>query len=494
MIKTLDLGCGDKPRNPFHAEELYGIDVRDNLAGTIRSADLAIEPIPFDDNSFDYVTAYDFLEHVPRVVYAPQRRNAFVEVMNEVYRVLKPGGIFFSQTPGYPHGMAFRDPTHVNFITEETFPQYFDDQLRWASIYGFKGAFRVRQQKWVGQHLIAALQKTRSPDWPTPPTPDNYRVTVVIPVHDARATIAGTLDAILAEAIDDIEILCIDDASTDGTTGILNEYAAKNRCIKVIATPQRLGWTPRLLNFALPHVTGTYLLYATQDRPFSTAGLREMRAQAIETGADAVISDGSLQDGGRLLNKSPGMAATIHDGRDVCLRSLGVDLRHAVLWNTQLVKQVGFGEFSSNADAYTVRRLLLECRKVVMTAEPCLYRQEPDVRVDGPGNSTIFDEPLTRLRIAQLLCQNGVDLGIVQREFIDAKAMMTRLENQLTGEWSNSWHADDVTSSQAAIASFNQYLQAEQIFAWSGETKPTSNRYAKWRNSLRKLPKKLGLR
>ena len=158
--KSLDLGCGLQPKNPFNAQEVYGIDVRDDAEAHIVKADLVIEPIPFPDDSFDYVTAHDFLEHVPRLIYLPQRRNAFVEVMNEIHRVLKPGGVFMSFTPAFPHGPAFRDPTHVNIITEETFPLYFDDKVRWAWMYGFRGSFQILSQEWRGVHLMSLLRKT----------------------------------------------------------------------------------------------------------------------------------------------------------------------------------------------------------------------------------------------------------------------------------------------------------------------------------------------
>jgi SAM-dependent methyltransferase len=159
MSKSLDLGCGLQPKNPFNAQEVYGVDVRDDAEAHIVKADLVVEPIPFPDDSFEYVTAHDFLEHIPRLIYAPQRRNAFVEVMNEIHRVLKPGGIFMSFTPAYPHAAVFRDPTHINFITEETFPLYFDNQLRWASVYGFKGSFEIVSQEWRGPHLLSLLRK-----------------------------------------------------------------------------------------------------------------------------------------------------------------------------------------------------------------------------------------------------------------------------------------------------------------------------------------------
>jgi SAM-dependent methyltransferase len=159
MTRTLDLGCGARPKNPFNADEFYGIDVRSDLSLGIVQADLVVESIPFDSNTFDYVTAFDFLEHIPRVIYSPSRRNSFIELINEVYRVLKVGGLFLSMTPAYPHAVAFRDPTHVNIITDETFPLYFDDENRWASSYGFNGRFKIQKHEWKGPHIYALLQK-----------------------------------------------------------------------------------------------------------------------------------------------------------------------------------------------------------------------------------------------------------------------------------------------------------------------------------------------
>jgi SAM-dependent methyltransferase len=157
--KTLDLGCGLTPRNPFNATEAYGIDLREDAEAGVLRADLVVEPIPFPDDAFDFITAFDFIEHVPRVLYLPQRRNPFVELMNEIHRALKPGGIFLSVTPAFPNPSVFQDPTHVNFITEETFPCYFDHERRWATAYGFKGSFIVLKQEWQGGKLQSFLRK-----------------------------------------------------------------------------------------------------------------------------------------------------------------------------------------------------------------------------------------------------------------------------------------------------------------------------------------------
>jgi SAM-dependent methyltransferase len=157
--QTLDLGCGASPRNPFNADAIFGIDIREDPDRNIKYGDLNIEPIPYPDSSFDYLTAFDFLEHVPRVLYAPARRFPFVELMNEIHRVLKPDGVLLSHTPAYPFAEAFQDPTHVNIVTENTFTKYFDRQHKWAGIYGFTGAFEVVKQGWNRPHLISVLRK-----------------------------------------------------------------------------------------------------------------------------------------------------------------------------------------------------------------------------------------------------------------------------------------------------------------------------------------------
>ena len=156
--KSLDLGSGPGPRNPYGADEVFGVDLRDTGSASVRQADLAIERIPFADREFDAVTAFDFIEHIPRVVYLPHRRFPFVELMNEIYRVLKPGGLFFSRTPVFPHPELFRDPTHVNLIAEDTFTYYFAGESH-ARMYGFNGHFDVLENYVSGFYLCTQLRK-----------------------------------------------------------------------------------------------------------------------------------------------------------------------------------------------------------------------------------------------------------------------------------------------------------------------------------------------
>ncbi|NNU43091.1 methyltransferase domain-containing protein [Ramlibacter montanisoli] len=144
--RHLDLGCGETPRNPYGRDQLCGVDIvvpAQAGACEIRRANLAIEPIPYEDASFDSVSAYDFFEHVPRVLLTADGRSTrfpFIELMNEVWRVLKPGGLLYASMPCYPSEQAFQDPTHVNFLTISSH-EYFTQPALAARMYGFVGRF-----------------------------------------------------------------------------------------------------------------------------------------------------------------------------------------------------------------------------------------------------------------------------------------------------------------------------------------------------------------
>ena len=151
MSQSLDLGCGPSPRNPFLSDEVFGIDVKTFNSPNISAVDLVLDSIPFEDNTFDYVTGFDFLEHIPRIIYTGEGgRQPFIDLMSEVWRVLKPNGQTFFATPAFPTPEAFQDPQHVNIITENSIG-YFSAPglLELCQAYGFKGKFDVVQQSWA---------------------------------------------------------------------------------------------------------------------------------------------------------------------------------------------------------------------------------------------------------------------------------------------------------------------------------------------------------
>lgn len=169
--RHLDLGCGTTPRNPYGKRMLYGVDLRhieSRALFEIVPANLAFEPIPFASSMFGSVSAFDFIEHMPRVLNGAEPNTTcfpFVRLMDEVWRVLAPGGLFYALTPCYPSAEAFQDPTHVNIITEGTHA-YFCGEEPLARMYGFTGRFTARRAQWViPEHSQVSVPLTWQQEW-----------------------------------------------------------------------------------------------------------------------------------------------------------------------------------------------------------------------------------------------------------------------------------------------------------------------------------------
>ncbi|MDX3577518.1 glycosyltransferase [Streptomyces sp. FL07-04A] len=112
-LLALDLGAAHRKPPGYLGVDQYpgeGVDIVATLPGRL---DLL-------DDSVGLVRAVDFLEHVP----------AKIPLINELYRLLAPGGMLLSTTPSSDGRGAYQDPTHVAYYNENSFWYYTDDQYR----------------------------------------------------------------------------------------------------------------------------------------------------------------------------------------------------------------------------------------------------------------------------------------------------------------------------------------------------------------------------
>jgi predicted SAM-dependent methyltransferase len=115
--KVLEIGAGYYPK-PGATVTLDKTDNgRDDELKLDIIRDFAKHGIPFDEDTFDEVRAYDVVEHI-------ELWSEFVFMMNEVWRVLKKGGIFMFTTPARPVDV-YGHITHFRIITPGNMEPYF---------------------------------------------------------------------------------------------------------------------------------------------------------------------------------------------------------------------------------------------------------------------------------------------------------------------------------------------------------------------------------
>ena len=113
-------------------------------------------------------------------------------------------------------------------------------------------------------------------------------VSVIVPVYNVAKYLRQCMDSLVSQTLRDIEIVCIDDGSTDGSGAILDEYAAKDPRVKVVR--QKNAGAGAARNAGLDVATGEYLFFCDPDDWFRRGMLKAMYRRALRTRADIVIA------------------------------------------------------------------------------------------------------------------------------------------------------------------------------------------------------------
>lgn len=116
------------------------------------------------------------------------------------------------------------------------------------------------------------------------------KVSVVIPVYNVEAYFRQCLDSVVNQTLREIEIICVDDESTDASAAILNEYAAKDSRIKVFAQVNSGQGAAR--NRGLEVAQGEYVYFMDADDELSnTSALEQLAATVHQESLDVLFFD-----------------------------------------------------------------------------------------------------------------------------------------------------------------------------------------------------------
>ena len=113
------------------------------------------------------------------------------------------------------------------------------------------------------------------------------KVSVIIPVYNVEKYLRECLDSVVNQTLREIEIICVDDGSTDSSLDILKEYASKDNRITVIGQQNLHAGVAR--NAGLAVARGEYLSFLDSDDFFELNMLAEMYNTAKKDGSDTVI-------------------------------------------------------------------------------------------------------------------------------------------------------------------------------------------------------------
>ncbi len=112
------------------------------------------------------------------------------------------------------------------------------------------------------------------------------KVSVIVPVYNVEKYLAQCVESILAQTLKDIEILLINDASTDGSLAIARTYETDSR-VHVLDKPH--GGLGDTRNVGVAHANGAYLVFIDSDDWIDSTMLENLYASAEQSHSDMVV-------------------------------------------------------------------------------------------------------------------------------------------------------------------------------------------------------------
>lgn len=245
------------------------------------------------------------------------------------------------------------------------------------------------------------------------------KISIIIPVYNVAEYLPKCLDSILTQTLSDIEIICINDGSTDNSGDILQNYATKDNRIKIIK--QNNQGISAARNAGLKIVQSEYVMFVDSD-DYIAPDMAEKLYRTMETDKpDVVICSAECVN---LLPKdaSPDVIewqSWLQPWFDEYVKPTGIydvpkTIKHefiSVVWNklykTDIIKnyKIEFPLGLIEEDEYWLWAYMIHCKKYAFINERLYFyvQRSGSIMTTRNGNDKVLDILEIELRIYELV-------------------------------------------------------------------------------------------
>lgn len=227
----------------------------------------------------------------------------------------------------------------------------------------------------------------------------NPLVSIIVPVYNTSTYLRQCLDSIQSQTLKEIEIICVDDGSTDNSLEILLERKAQDSRITVLQQKNKGGGAAR--NIGMSVARGNYLLFLDSDDFFDERFVEKMYDVAVNTASDIVVCQykeynsmtgelsGTLGVSPRFVSRKKTSVYTINPSKELNYLSL-------VPWNKLyshkfvMEKKLYFQEIKHYNDNYFSITASLSANTISVIPEALIYYR---VGMKTNTQSTHYNEP-----------------------------------------------------------------------------------------------------
>lgn len=199
-------------------------------------------------------------------------------------------------------------------------------------------------------------------------------ISVIVPVYNVERYLRQCLDSVVGQTYRDLEILVVDDGSTDGSGEICDEYKTDSR-VQVYHTDNHGLSAAR--NYALDRAHGNYIAFIDSDDWFEETALQIFLTTAQETSADIVACQFYQEYKDKTVEPEGTRTEFVAEGDEV-LKSMVIDHKLTEdVWNkfyrSSLFNSIRYPEGLIFEDKATTYKLLQKAEKLAYTPAPLIH-------------------------------------------------------------------------------------------------------------------------
>lgn len=310
------------------------------------------------------------------------------------------------------------------------------------------------------------------------------KVSVVIPVYNVEKYLEECLNHVLKQTLQEIEVICIDDGSTDSSLRILKQYAQVDHRIRILQQNHKGGGAAR--NLGLEEAKGEYLSFLDADDFFDLKMLEKSYVKAKENNADVLIfgvkcyhqATGAITDEPSGLREELLPDKTVFNWRDI--PQYIFNIFHNWPWNKLFKRsfvqnnQIRFQEIHRTNDLLFVNKALILAERIVALPEKLVfYRVQTSGNCQSRNESYPFDFCKAFMALKQFIEQCGIYAEVelsFKNHFLDACcANLRSLEfgishKQLFIELKSSIYKQFELRNFSIDSVYSYYLEAYHMF------------------------------
>jgi len=218
----------------------------------------------------------------------------------------------------------------------------------------------------------------------------SVKVSILVPVYNVERYIYKCIDSILSQTFTDFECIIVNDCSTDNCSEICNEYAKKDKRIKIIHKPQNEG-LPQARKTGFENSSGAYILFIDSDDWMEPEMIKKLYSAGIESNADIIICDSYID----FPNGSYKYGIPTFDSENH-FNNFGFD-NSPVLWNKffkrEIIELITFPKASRYQDRVISQQAYFYAKKIEKVPCPLYhYNWQQDSMCRGKFNKKKYLE------------------------------------------------------------------------------------------------------